>query len=44
MENMYKTEISENTVNRVEQMQKVHEEGLELFKRKNNDYGDAFAN
>lgn len=31
-------------MNRVEQMEKVQKEGLELFKRKNADYGDAFAN
>jgi hypothetical protein len=30
--------------NRVEQMIVVQQEGLELFKRKNADYGDAFAN
>jgi hypothetical protein len=30
-------------VNRIEQMKKVQEEGLELFTRKNKDYGDAFA-
>ena len=29
---------------RVEQMEKIQKEGLELFKKKNNDYGDAFAN
>ena len=29
--------------NRVEQMIKVQEEGLKLFKQKNSDYGDAFA-
>lgn len=29
--------------NRIEQMQKVQQEGLELFKKKNKDYGDAFA-
>jgi len=29
---------------RVLQMMKVQNEGLELFKKKNNDYGDAFAN
>ena len=33
-----------NEVNRVSQMEKVQKEGLELFKRKNADYGDAFAN
>jgi len=30
--------------NRVEQMKQVQNEGLELFKKKNTDYGDAFAN
>jgi hypothetical protein len=30
--------------NRHEQFYKVQKEGLELFKRKNADYGDAFAN
>jgi hypothetical protein len=29
--------------NRVLQMKAVHAESLELFKRKNSDYGDAFA-
>lgn len=28
---------------RVEQLQKVQQEGLELFEKKNADYGDAFA-
>ena len=28
---------------RIEQMEKVQNEGLELFKKKNADYGDAFA-
>ncbi len=32
-----------NTDSRVEQMMKVQAEGLELFKKKNKDYGDAFA-
>ena len=31
-------------MDRVSQMQPVQKEGLELFKRKNKDYGDAFAN
>jgi len=35
--------MTTNTANRVEQMAKVQSEGLELFKRKNSDYGDAFA-
>jgi len=29
--------------NRVDQMEQVQQEGLELFKKKNKDYGDAFA-
>ena len=32
------------TNKRVQQMQKVQAEGLELFKKKNADYGDSFAN
>ncbi len=31
-------------MDRVSQMEAVQKEGLELFKRKNTDYGDAFAN
>ena len=30
-------------MNRVEQLQKIHAEVLELFRKKNIDYGDAFA-
>jgi hypothetical protein len=30
-------------MNRVEQMKKIHNEALELFTKKNVDYGDAFA-
>ena len=29
--------------NRVEQMESIQKNALELFKRKNQDYGDAFA-
>ena len=29
--------------NRVQQMEEIQKEGLELFRRKNADYGDAFA-
>ena len=36
--------MTNNTNKRVEQMMKVQAEGLELFERKNQDYGDAFAN
>lgn len=32
-----------STINRVEQMQVVQATALELFKKKNIDYGDAFA-
>ena len=34
----------EKTPDRVSQLAAVQQEGLELFKRKNADYGDAFAN
>ena len=30
-------------INRVEQLKKIQKEGLELFTKKNKDYGDAFA-
>ena len=29
---------------RIKQFKKIQEEALDLFKKKNNDYGDAFAN
>lgn len=29
--------------NRIEQMETIQKQGLELFKKKNADYGDAFA-
>ena len=32
------------SISRIEQMEAVQSEALELFKRKNTDYGDAFAN
>jgi hypothetical protein len=32
-----------NPKNRVDQMKKIQSEALELFTKKNNDYGDAFA-
>ena len=34
----------EMEIERVNQMREVQKEGLELFKKKNADYGDAFAN
>ena len=30
-------------MNRAEQIEKIQSEGLELFRKKNADYGDAFA-
>jgi hypothetical protein len=32
------------SIDRIQQMETVQREALELFKRKNTDYGDAFAN
>ena len=34
----------DNKIDRINQMKIVQKEGLELFKKKNADYGDAFAN
>jgi hypothetical protein len=42
--NLELSENNETTSSRVSQMQSIQNEGLELFKRKNQDYGDAFAN
>lgn len=36
-------DLEETASSRVSQMQSIQNEGLELFKRKNQDYGDAFA-
>jgi hypothetical protein len=36
--------IIDNPQNREQQMIKVQKEALDLFKNKNQDYGDAFAN
>ena len=33
----------ENSIQRVVQFKKIQKEGLELFTKKNKDYGDAFA-
>ena len=44
--NNFNLTLEENnkiTSSRVSQMQSIQNEGLELFKRKNQDYGDAFA-
>lgn len=42
-EELFKSSFDKATT-RVEQMSKVQKEGLELFTKKNADYGDAFAN
>ncbi len=34
----------ENSIQRVVQFKEIQKEGLELFTKKNKDYGDAFAN
>ena len=31
-------------MNRIDEFKKIQNQGLELFKKKNSDYGDAFAN
>jgi hypothetical protein len=41
-EELFKASFNKTT--RLEQMAKVQKEGLELFIKKNADYGDAFAN
>lgn len=35
--------LQEKQLMRIEQLQKVQSEALELFKKKNNDYGNSFA-
>ena len=32
-----------NKMDRVQQLEEIHSKSLELFKKKNQDYGDAFA-
>lgn len=36
--------LTNKRVDRVLEMSKIQEEGLNLFRKKNQDYGDAFAN
>lgn len=36
--------MEQGLINRVIEMENIQKEGLELFKKKNMDYGDAFAN
>jgi hypothetical protein len=42
--NLELEETSTTNNERISQMQSIQNESLELFKRKNQDYGDAFAN
>jgi hypothetical protein len=39
----YRLFSNSSNINRVEQMETIQKEGLELFRKKNQDYGDAFA-
>ena len=39
----FKLFSNSSTTNRVEQMETIQKEGLELFRKKNQDYGDAFS-
>jgi len=39
----YRLFSNTSNINRVEQMETIQKEGLELFRKKNQDYGDAFA-
>lgn len=41
---MQMDKLSNKSVDRVSQMAKIQKEALELFRCKNADYGDAFAN
>jgi len=43
MNNEEKKVVMQHMIDRVKQMIQVQSEGLELFKKKNADYGDAFA-
>lgn len=38
------SKMVKQNIDRISQMSQVQKEGLELFKKKNSDYGDAFAN
>ncbi len=38
------TNVQTTIPNRINEMKLIQKEGLELFKKKNKDYGDAFAN
>ena len=43
MDMLEQMDMIEKQINRVEQLAKIQSEALELFTRKNADYGDAFA-
>lgn len=40
---LFSNSSTTSNINRVEQMETIQKEGLELFRKKNQDYGDAFA-
>ena len=40
---LFSNSSTSSNINRVEQMETIQKEGLELFRKKNQDYGDAFA-
>jgi len=40
---LFSNTSNSSIINRVEQMETIQKEGLELFRKKNQDYGDAFA-
>jgi len=40
---LFSNTSNSSNINRVEQMETIQKEGLELFRKKNQDYGDAFA-
>jgi hypothetical protein len=40
---LFSNSSNTSNINRVEQMETIQKEGLELFRKKNQDYGDAFA-
>jgi len=40
---LFSNTSNSSTINRVEQMETIQKESLELFRKKNQDYGDAFA-
>ena len=43
-EHIFESKDIKENVDRIEQYSKVQKEAVELFRKKNQDYGDAFAN